>query len=77
MPEKSATRSWRSHNHCLKAAHVIDNYTVYLQEENEQVTENIPSLTTLKSALSIASTVKTSSDRVEVEVVTSHLSFLN
>jgi len=48
-----------------------------MQEDNEQVTENMPSLTTLKSALSIASTVKTFSDRVEVEGVTSHLSFLN
>jgi len=50
---------------------------VYSQEENEQVTENIPSLATLNSALSIVSTMKTFFDRVEVEGVTSHLSFLN
>jgi hypothetical protein len=50
---------------------------VYLQEEDEQVTGNLPSLATLKSALSIVSCVKTFFDRVEVEGVTSHLSFIS
>ena len=75
IPEKSGTRPWRSHYHRLKAAN--DNYTVYLTEDNEQVTENLPSLATLKSVLSVVSDVKTFFDRVEVEGVTSHLSFLN
>ena len=75
IPEKSDTRPWRSHYQRLKAAH--DNYTVYLLEDSEKVTENLPSFATLKSALSVVSTVKTFFNRVEVEGVTSHLSFLN
>jgi hypothetical protein len=73
-PQKSGTRPWRSHYQRLKAAD--DNYTVYLQED-DQVTGNLPSLATLKSALSLVSCVKTLFDRVEVEGVTSHLSFIN
>ena len=75
IPEKSTTRPWRSHYNRLLAA--VHNYGVYLTEDDNSVADNLSSLALLKSVFAVLDQVKLFFDRVEVDGVTSHRSFVN
>lgn len=75
IPDKSTTRPWRFQHSRLRSA--VDNYTVFLSEEDCHVSDNLPPLPSLKSLLDIMEAVKCFFDRVEVDEPTSHLSYLN
>ncbi|KAI6658810.1 hypothetical protein LOD99_15135 [Oopsacas minuta] len=75
IPGKSTTRPWSSHDNRFLAA--VHNYVVYLKEDDNSVVDNLPSLALLKSVLTVLEQVKLFFERVEVDHVISHLSFVN
>lgn len=75
IPSKSVTRPWRFHHTRISCA--VENYTAYLNESDNAVTDNLPSLGILKALLEILKFTKSFFDRLEIDGVTSHLSFLN
>ena len=56
IPEKSTTRPWRSYYNRLLAA--VQNYVVYLTEEDSSVVDNLPSLALLKSVFAVLDQIK-------------------
>ena len=75
IPEKSTTRPWRSY--CNRLLDAVQNYVVYLTEEDSSVVDNLPSLAQLKSVFAVLDQIKRFVDWVEVDGVTSHRSFVN
>lgn len=75
IPQKSTTRPWRFHYHRLSAA--VQNYEIYLKEDDKAVCESLPSLALVKSMLDVLTQAKLFFDRVEIEGATSHRSFVN
>ena len=75
IPEKSATRAWRSWYSRLCAT--VANYATYQSVENEVVVNNLPSLLIVKSLLEVMKDTKDFFDIFEKDEPTSHLSFLS
>jgi hypothetical protein len=75
IPQKSVTRPWSSHYLRLKAPY--DNFTVYCKKKMSRLLATCLSLQHLNPRCQLCHVSKLFFDRVEVEGVTSHLSFIN